>query len=68
MINLYTNDYNKYEFSNFLENYNQKFPLSNEELKLFFIMISLPKEVNYSIYEFDNTRKVNEMLTYIYKT
>ncbi|MDD3896086.1 MAG: hypothetical protein PHP49_03570 [Bacilli bacterium] len=68
LINLYTNDYNKYEFSNFLENYNQKFPLSKEELKLFFIMISLPKEVNYSIYEFDNTRKVNEMLTYVYKT
>ncbi|MFA6753450.1 MAG: hypothetical protein WCR93_04205, partial [Bacilli bacterium] len=45
LINLYTNDYNKYEFSNFLENYNQKFPLSKEELKLFFIMISLPKEV-----------------------
>ncbi|MDD2409807.1 MAG: hypothetical protein PHD03_03710 [Bacilli bacterium] len=68
LINLYSNDYNKYEFSNFLENYNQKFPLSNEELKLFFIMISLPKEANCSIYEFDNTRKVNEILTYLYKT
>lgn len=68
LINLYQKDYNKYEFSNFLENYNQKFPLSNEELKLLFIMISQPKEVNYTQYEFDNTRKVNDMLTYLYKT
>ena len=68
LMNLYSKDYNKYEFSNFLENYNKRFPLSNEEFKLFFIMISLPKEVSYSEYEFDNTRKINDMLTYLYKT
>ncbi len=68
LLNLYHNDYNKYEFSNFLENYNQRFPLSKEELKLFFIMISLPREIKFGTEEYSNTREVNELLTYIYKT
>jgi len=68
LINLYLNDYNKYEFSNFLEVYNQRFPLSDEEKKLFFIMISLPKKIEFSNYEYDNTTKINNLMIYIYKT
>ncbi len=68
LLNLYHNDYNKYEFSNFFEVYNQRFPLNEEEKKLFFIIISLPKKIEFSNYEYDNTIKINDMLTYIYKT
>lgn len=68
LINLYLNDYNKYEFSNFFEVYNQRFPLSDEEKKLFFIMISLPKRIEFTDLEYDNTAKVNNLMTYIYKT
>ena len=68
LINLYKNDYNKYEFSNFLENYNNAFKLSDEERKLFFIVISLPNPIKLNQNEFDNTRETNELLTYIYKT
>lgn len=68
LLNLFHNDYNKYEFSNFFEVYNQRFPLSDEEKKLFFIMISLPEKVEFTDSEYDNTVKVNSLLTYIYKT
>ncbi len=68
LINLYQNDYNKYEFSNFFDNYNKKFPLNKEELKLFFLMISLPREIVLKDNEYDNTKEVNKLLTYIYKT
>ena len=68
LMNLYSNDYNKYEFSNFFEVYNQRFPLSDEEKKLFFIMISLPKKIEFTNFEYENTTKVNNLMTYIYKT
>ncbi len=68
LINLYKSDYDRYEFSNFLENYNQTFKLSKEEKKLFFIVISLPKIVKLNKNEYDNTKEINELLTYIYKT
>lgn len=68
LMNLYSNDYNKYEFSNFFEVYNQRFPLSDEEKKLFFIMISLPKKIEFTNFEYDNTTKINNLMTYIYKT
>ena len=68
LINLYKNDYNKYDFSNFLEIYNYKFPLSDEEKKLLFIIISLPHEVRLDAGEFKNTKVVNELLIKIYKT
>ncbi len=68
LLNLFLNDYNKYEFSNFLEVYTQRFPLSDEEKKLFFIMISLPRKIEFTNIEYDNTVEVNNLLTYIYKT
>ena len=68
LINLYQNDAHKYDFSNFLEIYNYKFPLTEEEKKLFFMMISLPKEIKLTGDEFTNTKEVNTLLTNIYKT
>lgn len=68
LISLFKNDYNKYEFSNFFEVYNQRFPLNDEEKKLFFIMISIPKKINITEYEYNNTTEVNNLFTYIYKT
>lgn len=68
LLNLFHNDYNKYDFSNFFEIYNQRFPLNDEEKKLFFIMISLPHKTEFTASEYDNTVKVNNLLTYIYKT
>ena len=66
LLNLFHNDYNKYEFSNFFEVYNQRFPLNDEEKTLFFIMISLPEKVEFTPSDYDNTIKVNRLLTYIY--
>ena len=68
LINLYQKDYNKYDFSNFFEIYESRFPLNEAEKKLFFIVISLPSEIKLGSDEFSNTTVVNNLLTYIYKT
>lgn len=68
LINLYRNDYYKYDFSNFWEIYNERFPLSEEEKQLFFIMIALPYELEFTTDEYTNTQVVNNLLTYLYKT
>jgi len=68
LINLYKIDYNKYDFSNFLEIYESRFPLNESEKKLFFIVISLPSEIKLNKAEFSNTAAINNLMTYIYKT
>ena len=68
LINLYKNDYDKYDFGNFFEIYNYSFPLTDEEKKLFFIVIALPYEIDFAVDEFNNTRRVNELFTYLVKT
>lgn len=68
LINLYHNDFDKYEFSNFFEVYNQRFSLNEEEKLLFFLMVALPEKIEFMEYEYDNTEKVNRLLRYIYKT
>jgi len=68
LLNLYQTDYAKYDFSNFLEIYETKFPLSNEERYLFFMMISLPTEITFGSDEFLNTKAVNDLFSYLYKT
>ena len=68
LYNLYQKDYLKYDFSNFLETYNNKFILTDEEKKLLFILISMPFKIELKENEFNNTKKVNNLLTYIYKT
>ena len=68
LMNLYHNDFDKYEFSNFFEVYNQRFTLNEDEKLLFFLMITLPQKIEFTNYEYDNTEKVNRLLRYIYKT
>ncbi len=68
LMNLYHNDFDKYEFSNFFEVYNQRFSLNEEEKLLFFLMVALPEKIEFMEYEYDNTEKVNRLLRYIYKT
>lgn len=68
LMNLYHNDFDKYEFSNFFEVYNQRFTLNEAEKLLFFLMITLPQKIEFTNYEYDNTEKVNRLLRYIYKT
>src|SRR5574344_672633 len=68
LINLYRNDYNKYDFSNFLSIYLNNFNLLPEEKKLFFIVISLPNISQMNTDEVNNTMKISKMINYLLET
>lgn len=68
LINLYKNDYNKYDFSLFLNEYFKNFELLDYEKTLLFIMISMPKTYDFTNNELDNTIMVSKSISYIEDT
>lgn len=58
--------YNKYSKNNnfdiLLDNYQKRYPLKEEELKLFFIQISIPDEIKFTQDELNNTIQVKNTL------
>ena len=67
LVSLYNKYYNSIDFSILLNNYMHKYPLSNEELKLFFIMISVPIKIEFTNNEYDNVKLVKDVISYINK-
>lgn len=65
---LYKNINKEVEFESLFDLYQSKYPLHEEELKLLFIMISLPDKVIFTEDEYNNCLAVTEMLSYISKT
>ena len=47
MVHLYERYYKKTDFEILFNIYQKKYPLNKEELKLFFIMISIPKKIEF---------------------
>jgi hypothetical protein len=68
LYNFYKKNYDDIEFSSLLEQYQNRYPLKETELKLFFIMISLPEKIDFEKKEYNNCLKVDKLLNYIYKT
>ena len=68
LINLYHNDYNKYDYSIFLKEYLKGYELLDYEKSLLFIMISIPKIIEFTNNEMDNTIKASKRVDYIVKT
>ena len=68
LINLYHNDYNKYDYSIFLKEYLKCYELLDYEKSLLFIMISMPKIIDFTNNEMDNTIKASKRVDYINKT
>ncbi len=68
LVNFYKNDYFNLDFETIIEKYFQKNPFSQEEKKLFFILISLIPEITLDDNEFNNTQKVRNMLDYLFLT
>ena len=68
LINLYHNDYNKYDYSIFLKEYLKCYELLDYEKSLLFIMISMPKIIDFTNNEMDNTIKASRRVDYINKT
>jgi len=64
----YKNNYKDLEFAYLLNAYESKYPFTDSERKLLFILISLPSKVAFNLSEYENTKLINELLYYIYKT
>ena len=68
LINLYHNDYGKYNFSNFLDKYMTIFELLPEEKHLLFLMISFPIDYTPGTDEMKNTINASKVFDYINET
>ena len=68
LINLYKNDFNKYDFNVFLDTYLKGFSLNETEKKLLFLVISIPNGVYFESDEMNNTINVGKFIDYIDKT
>lgn len=68
LVSLYDKYYNSIDFSILLNNYMHKYPLSSEELKLFFILISVPIKIEFTNNEMDNIITVKSLIEHINKS
>ena len=68
LINLYNNHYLEFDFTELLDIYLSKYPLTQEELILFLTIISIPKKIEYNNSEYKNVLNIRRQLDYIYKT
>lgn len=68
LINLYHNDFGKYNYSNFLTKYLKSFELLEEEKHLLFLMLSFPLELKTGQNEMENTINASKVFDYINET
>lgn len=68
IYNFYKNSYDQISFKEILEIYEERYSFTEEEQRLLFILISMPDKVEFGTDEYLNTKKVNQLLYYIYKT
>ena len=68
LVKLYKNEYNNINFSFFLDSYLYHFNYNEDELKLFFILISMPYEIDINENNFHNVSLVYNLCNYINKT
>lgn len=62
LVCIYRKYYDKTDFAVLLNHYLDKYPLTTDELKLFFILISIPLKVEFSKDELDNIKEVKSLI------
>lgn len=67
-IKLYRNNYDKYDFNQLYKEYQKHFPLLEEEKKLMFVILFLPKKIEFDDTELNMTVKVGKLCNYLYLT
>lgn len=67
-VNFYDEYALNFDFSILLEEYERIFPLLEEEKKLMFVLISIPKRIEFNSSEYNMVRDVRNFLDRIYKT
>lgn len=57
-----------FDFETILKEYERNYPLLNEEILLFFILVTLPEKIEFMDNEYENTKIVGKKIDIIYKT
>ena len=68
LVSLYKNNYLDYDFKDILKIYFKKYPLTKDEILLFFTLISVPSKINYKDSEYKRVLEVRRIIDYLYKT
>ena len=68
LYKLYNNHILNFDFSDLLKKYESIFPLTEEEKKLLFILISMPKKIEFTKSNYEMCQILGEELDRIYKT
>lgn len=68
LVKFYKKEYENIEFSFLYHLYNSKYPLTKEEVYLFFSLINLPERIEFTDNHLDNTIRVRHFVNYIDKT
>ena len=68
IVTLYHNEWENLEFASLLNIYLDKCKLTNEEKKLLFLNIAIPKKIKVYNNEIDNVAEVRKLFDYIFKT
>ncbi len=68
LIQLYKKYYMSYDMESLFNQYEHNYPLTKSERIMFFLLISIPEEITFTTDEYQNTKKVSNLLKYIYKT
>lgn len=68
LYNFYIKYSSMFDFRNLLKHYEDRYPLLEEEKKLFNILISIPNEIEFSNIEIDNCKNTKRIIDYIYRS
>ncbi len=68
LYKLYKKEYNNLNFSEVLNNYLYHFNYNDDELKLFFVLITIPDEIIFNSDNFTNLQCIYNLCNYINKT
>lgn len=68
LYNFYIKYGGMFDFRNLLKHYEDRYPLLEEEKKLFNILISIPNEIEFGSVEINNCKNTKKIIDYIYRS
>lgn len=68
LYKLYKETYNDYDWLELYKRYNANYPLKEDEVELFIILIMLPNKIEFSFNEYESTLMVTKEIIYLNKT